>query len=303
MQHLLPGTCELIRELLQRLRRGELFDNPKLKRLADQAFGGSRGQRKYTPRDAYDAFEAAVNQHLLEDLAPGLLANDQKALPDLRRFLQRLPTQSDRTLEQTDFQQFSTPPTLAFVVAQLGDLRAEDVVLEPSAGTGSLALWPKVIGARLIANEISPRRRALLHMALGIEAFAFDAEMIDDLLPAEMQPDVVLMNPPFSATGGRVQRNHPKYGLRHIESALHRLRPGGRLVAIAGEPLGFHRSTFSEWWQNLANRFTVRANLGVPGKEYQKYGTNAGLQILVIDKVGSTPGNTWQEQLDQIRWG
>ncbi len=303
MQDLLPGTCEFIREVLQRLRQGEWFNNSKLTRMAEKAFGGSRSQGRYTPRDAYDAFEAALHQYLGEDLASSFLANDAQALPELCRLLKRLPTQSDRTLEQTDFQQFSTPPTLAFVVAQLGDLRSDDVVLEPSVGTGSLALWPRVIGARVVANEISPRRRALLQIALGIEASAFDAEMIDDLLPAEIVPDVVLMNPPFSATAGRVQRNHPKYGFRHIESALSRLRPGGRLVAIAGEPLGLHRSTFSEWWQNLANRFTVRANLGVPGKEYQKYGTNAGLQILVIDKIGSTPGNTWQEQLDQIRWG
>ncbi len=41
-QELLPGTHELIRELIQRLNAGESFDNPKLKCLAEHAFGGTR---------------------------------------------------------------------------------------------------------------------------------------------------------------------------------------------------------------------------------------------------------------------
>jgi hypothetical protein len=293
----------LLRDLLLRLHRGDSLDNQKLRRAAEEAFGGTRAQGIYTPRDAYDALEAAVNQLLLENLAAPLLSIPAEALAELRKLLARLPTQCDRTTEQTELQQFSTPPTHAFLVAHLADLRKDDTVLEPSAGTGSLAAWPLAIGARVIANEINPRRRALLRMALGIEAYGFDAEMIDDLLPAEVVPDVVLMNPPFSATGGRVQQNHPRYGVRHIESALQRLKPGGRLVAIAGEAVSFHRATFTEWWQGVANAYTVCANFGISGKEYQKYGTNAFVQVLVIDKTGPTSGGTWQEQLDAICWG
>ena len=39
----------------------------------------------------------------------------------LRPLLQRLPRQSDRTLEQIELQQFSTPPMLAYFVARLLD--------------------------------------------------------------------------------------------------------------------------------------------------------------------------------------
>ena len=74
----------------------------------------------------------------------------------LRPLTKRLPRQSDRTLEQTELQQFSTPPTLAYLAARILNPQADDIVLEPSAGTGSLAIWPRAIGAQVICNEIKP---------------------------------------------------------------------------------------------------------------------------------------------------
>src|SRR3546814_3150426 len=60
-----------------------------------------------------------------------------------------------------------------------------------------------------------------------------DAASINDRLPAAIRPTVVLMNPPFSAVA-HVDRRMQDAGLRHIASALARLEPGGRLVAISG---------------------------------------------------------------------
>lgn len=39
------------------------------------------------------------------------------------------------------------------------------------SGTGSLAIWPRSIGAQSICNEINPRRNALLTQELGFEAY------------------------------------------------------------------------------------------------------------------------------------
>ena len=110
------------------------------------------------------------------------------------------------------------------------------------------------------------------------------------------------MNPPFSATGGRVAKHSAHYGARHIESALRRLQQGGRLVAITGEGMRFQVSAFSEWWQRIAKAYNVRANLHLNGNEYGKYGTTFDLQLLVIDKTGQTPGHNWKEQLENIVW-
>ena len=296
---------ELIAELEERIEDGEPFDNPKLTRTAERVFGGSRAQGRYTPRDAYDALEIAVNNYLLEKHASELMQMDvAEALASvLRPLMRRLPRQTDRTLEQNELQQFSTPPTLAYVAARLLNPKPDDIVLEPSAGTGSLAIWPRAVNAKVICNETSLRRFSLLRCVLNFDALPLDAEFIDDLLPAEIQPTAVLMNPPFSSTSGRVKSTNPIYGARHVASALRRLKDGGRLVAIVSEAMSFHHPSFSEWWQRIACLCNIRANLTLDGKEYAKYGTAPDVQILVIDKTGATPGANWQEQLKQISWG
>jgi hypothetical protein len=136
----------------------------------------------------------------------------------------------------------------------------------------------------------------LLDQILGFETHAVDAEFIHDLLDSEIRPTAVLMNPPFSATGGRVSANRMIYGARHVESALRRLQQGGRLVAIASEAMSFTRPAFSAWWKALATTYNVRANFHLSGNEYG-YGTSYGLQILIIDKTGPTPGDNWSSGL------
>jgi tRNA G10 N-methylase Trm11 len=220
----------------------------------------------------------------------------------LRPLLSRLPRQSDRTREQVLLQQFSTPPALAYIAARLLNASPTDIVLEPSAGTGSLAVWPRAIGARVVCNEISPRRRTLLDQILGFETHAVDAEFIHDLLDSEVRPTAVLMNRPFSATGGRVSANRMIYGARHVESTLRRLEEGGRLVAIASEAMSFTRHAFTDWWKVLTTTYRVRANFHLSGNEYGKYGTSYGLQILIIDKTGPTRGNNWEQRLGNINW-
>lgn len=302
--HLLPGTESLIEEIERHLTAGEAINNPMLTETADRVFGGSRAQGTYTPRDAYDALETAVNNLLLEGRAERLMQMSfADAIADLRQLTQQLPRQSDRTFEQTQFQQFSTPPTIAFLAAKCLNTRSTDTVLEPSAGTGSLAIWPRAIGSRVVCNEINSKRRALLRDVLGFETHQHDAEFIDDLLDAQIQPSAILMNPPFSSTGGRVAHNSTVYGARHVESAMRRLRDGGRLVAIMGEGLSLDKPAFSDWWKRMARLYNVRANLRIDGKEYGKYGTTFDIQIIVIDKDGPTPGDNWTNQLGNIRWG
>jgi predicted RNA methylase len=296
---------ELVTELEERIEYGEPFDNPKLTRTADRVFGGTRAQGKYTTRDAYDAVEIAVNNYLLEKHAAELMRMDvtEGLASVLRPLMQRLPRQTDRALEQNELQQFSTPPTQAYFAARLLNPKPGDLVLEPSAGTGSLAIWPHALGAKVICNETNLRRFSLLRCVLNFAALPLDAEFIDDLLPAEIQPTAVLMNPPFCSTSGRVRSTNPIYGARHVASALRRLKEGGRLVAIVSEAMSFHHPSFREWWQRIASLCNIRANLTLDSKEYAKCGAAPDVQMLVIDKTGATPGVTWHEQLSNVSWG
>jgi len=223
----------------------------------------------------------------------------------LRELQGQMPRQSDRTDEAIEMQQFSTPPELAFVATYVsaGWRTGPGVdTLEPSAGTGSLATMMLLGGMSVTANETAPRRAQLLREQ-GFTTTEHDAEFLHSVLPMEIQPDIIVMNPPFSATGGRTASHATKYGAKHVKEALARLRQGGRLVAIVGQGMAYNKPTFSEWWDRIGDQYTIRANVGMSGKHYAKWGTSFGQQLLVIDKTGPTPGKTVAERMESIIMG
>lgn len=257
------------------------FDNKAVSQLAREIFGSSAGYA----RDAYDAAEAGFNIYLKRI---GFDLQDSKAAIDwLLAEQARLPLQSRRDQKQIEFQQFSTPPAQALVVVKAAALRPGMTVLEPSAGTGNIAVLARLASAHVDTNEIDQRRRNLLTLQ-GFEPTAFDAERLDNQLPAEKRYHAIVMNPPFSATGGRVNGHRTAFGARHIEQALLRLRLGGRLVAIVGRGMALDRPAFRTWWTEITGRYHLRANIGIDGKEYAKFGTTFDNQIIVIDHDGPT---------------
>lgn len=282
--------------LIKYISKGQDFNSGKLFELADKHYGGTQGEGKYTVKDAYDAMELAVNRYLISaDFikdANGNAAKAREVLSKLEELLKHLPTQTKRTEEMDMFQQFSTPPNIAYLAAWCANVSDSDVVLEPSAGIGGLALWPKAWGATVYGNELSTRRLAFLN-ELGLDGtFNLNAEQIDNLLPDNIKPSVVIMNPPFSSTAGRTSRNDTANAKRHIQQALDRLEDGGRLVAIVGRGMANDASAFKSWWNELREEYGIRANVRVDGRNYHKYGTDFDIQLVVIDKTGPQMGTT-----------
>lgn len=277
-------------EVRKLIEDGIAFTNTRLFEISNKAYGGTMAQGAYTVKDAYDGMELAVNQYLLQsDLVKegnGDAETAKKTLAKLQALLRKLPTQTKRTAEMESYQQFSTPPNIAYLAAWTANVNSNDVVLEPSAGIGGLALWPKAWGATVYGNELSERRLAFLNQ-LGLDGtFNLNAEQINNLLPDEIKPTTIIMNPPFSSTAGRTATNKTANAKRHIEQALDRLEDGGRLVAILGNGMEDSAPAFRAWWNDLRREYSVRANIRIDGENYKKYGTTFDVQLVVIDKTG-----------------
>ena len=272
-------------------KSGDKLTSKQLFDITDTAFGGTQGKGTYNVKQAYDAMEYGFNKFILEN-GDKFKMNPAKALEvvrELKRLTNLLPTQTKRTKEQEDFQQFSTPPALAYIVNLAADLWANDVVLEPSAGTGGLAVFAKAAGVKKVyVNELSDSRMKYLKKLEFDDYFSEDAIQLDNILPDSIKPTRVIMNPPFSATGGRLKQSNSLYSAKHVESALERLENNGRLVAIVGRGMSMSSPTFKKWWSDILKEYTVRANIEVSGKEYAKYGTTFDNRVLVIDKIGQT---------------
>lgn len=234
----------------------------------------------------HELLETAVNLHLSEKLNPPSLQNEKEKLRTfkfLTEIMGLMPPQSWRSNEQTIFQQFSTPPAIAFVMAQILKPEKGKSTLEPSAGTGSLAVWLKIAGCLTFVNEISERRRELLKIQ-NYEPTKVDAEFLNDLLPAEIKPDFVLMNPPFSLTGGRCKKSDSNFGFRHVKSALARLKEGGRLVALLGSDTVTKTAKGRIFLSEITDEYDLKAVITLPKNAFYKYGTNFQTCIVCIKK-------------------
>ena len=174
-----------------------------------------------------------------------------------------------------------------------------DRVLEPSAGTGALCVFALATGATVHANELSERRAdllaVLLHEAGQDPADTLtreNADHLDALLPPAVRADVVVMNPPFSRTAGRLgSRRVPTVGTGHVLQALRRLDVGGRLVAILSAGVRRGKPTHQAFFEAVdADPFRLRADVEVGGAVYRPYGTSVRTRLLVVDRV---PGNSF----------
>ncbi len=234
----------------------------------------------------HEIAETALNLLILKKYGRDLLAStdpSEAVLTVLRPLQKQLPTQTWRSETQIAYQQFSTPVPIAYLAANLLNIRPDETVLEPSCGTGCLAVWAFAAGAKVITNEIDPRRRRAAS-ALGFEPYSVDAEFIDDLLPGHLLPDIVLANPPFSSTGGRVKNNSLDFGFRHIESALRRLKKGGRFAVILGENGSPRSRNGNRFWQYISPEIQVRASIELPGREFYSNGTSVKTTLILGTK-------------------
>ena len=133
-------------DLLVCLSRGRGLTAGVLRDAMTSAFGGSDAEGAWVWKDAYDAAEAAVvlfvrryGVAMRREAGPG--PGGPAAMLDMLQRLAALePSHTRRSEEQVRLQQFSTPLPLAYVAAQAAAIRPGDRVLEPSAGTGFLAV-------------------------------------------------------------------------------------------------------------------------------------------------------------------
>jgi predicted RNA methylase len=273
--------------LLDRLALGRAVDTPALRAAMCDAFGGSDAEGAWDWKTGYDACEAAAVL-FLRRFGPGMRgrAGSPKALlAMLAKVAALLPSHTRRSEESQALQQFSTPIALGFAAATAAAIIPGDLVLEPSAGTGLLAIFAELAGGRLTLNELAETRAALLgRLFPGVPVTRHDAAQIDDHLDLAVRPSVVLMNPPFSVAA-HVEGRVADAAFRHVTSALARLADGGRLVAITGASLAPENPAWRESFVHLQRRGRVVLSAAIDGSVYARHGTTIDIRLTVIDRL------------------
>ncbi len=272
------------RAMMPNLARGRALDRKLVGNTMSMMFGGSDAQGLWTWRDAYDAMEVALVLQLrrlapqigrVED-APAEIAAMLSALSDLTM------THTRRSEEQVELDQFSTPPALGVIAIAAAQIRPGDRVLEPSAGTGLLAVLAEACGATVELNEFSAHRAALLDAVFPLaDRTRHDAAYLPDLLSNSGSFHAVVSNPPFQVID------------QHLKASLQTLADGGRLSAIV--PTSFFNN--SDALAALTANGRVVAAIAFPDRAFAKHGTSVTTGLIVIDRVAG--GEPWDGSVYQ----
>ena len=268
------------------LAHGFQIDALRLRLEMERAFGGSDAMGAWDWKLAYEACEVALVLFLRKFGSPLLARAGSPAalLPILAKVSNLLPTHTRRSEEMERFQQFSTPLPMGLAALAAAQISMGDLVLEPSAGTGLLAILAEIAGGSLVLNELADTRADLLRqLFLGRPVTSFDAAQIDDHLDASIRPSVILMNPPFSAVAN-VDTRSMEATARHIRSSLARLVSGGRLVAITGAGFAPDAPAWGASFAKLTDTAHLVFTSAVAGAAFAKHGTSFETRISVFDK-------------------
>ena len=281
------SILDVAQQLLDYLERGQRIDAAILRAAMEAAFGASDTSGAWDWKAAYEACEIATVL-FLRKYGKALFrkaASPAVRLSALGKIAGLLPTHTRRSEESQALQQFSTPAPLGLAAVAASSIAAGDIVLEPSAGTGLLAVLAEISGGSLLLNELAETRADLLAALFpAVAVTRFDAAQIDDHLAPGATPSVVLMNPPFSAMAnvtGRVA----DAAYRHVASALARLADGGRLVAITGANFSPDHPAWAAAFVRLQERGRIVFTAAVDGSVYAKHGTTIDTRLTVIDKL------------------
>ena len=275
--------------LLPILEAGRPLEAATLRDAMTEAFGASDAEGGWLWKDAYEAAEAACVL-FLQRYGRGMRRTCGAGATGPRRMLAMLeavaalePSHTRRSEEQVRLQQFSTPLPLAYAALQAAAIRPGDVVLEPSAGTGMLAVMAECAlgegaAGNLHLNEYAQTRARLLTSLFPQSVVtAFNAESIADRL-RDVRPTVVLMNPPFSATPG-VDRSRHDADLRHVRSAASMLPPGGRLVTITSA-----HCVLGDAVGRLDPPARCVFTMAIDGRAYARRGTGFDTRLTVLER-------------------
>lgn len=267
-----PNIVAAARALLPHLGRSRPLDKRLISSAMEICFNGTDAEGAWSWRDAYDAVEAALVLQMRR-LAPqiGRVEDEPGQIAAMLEQLTALaPTHTRRSEEQVELDQFSTPPALAALAVAAAQIRPGDLVLEPSAGTGLMAVVAEACGGVVHLNEISAHRACILDGLFGgAPRTRHDAAYLPDLIRASGSFHAAVTNPPFQHLEA------------HLEATLRILADGGRMAAIVPARLFEDREALAR----LERQGSVRAAIVFPERAYAKHGTFVRTGLLILDRV------------------
>lgn len=171
---------------------------------------------------------------------------------------------------------FATPEPLGQKAMDWLNLRESEEVLEPSAGSGSIAMWvPNTANITMIEPSYD------LYAKLTARVISGNPKAIQDTFENHHlvnKYDGIAMNPPYGSNSADAWN--------HTEKGLHHLRVGGRLITIVPNGPSLNKR-MDKWMEEdkESKNYALRGKLFLPSVTFSQAGTGVNTQVLIFDKI------------------
>lgn len=189
---------------------------------------------------------------------------------DPTELLNQIANGGNRNLKK-EFQFFGTPDALADRLVDLAELREGHYILEPSAGQGAIikAINRHIRGEEIFCFELMPLNQIFLRK------LSYVVILGEDFLLSKhnKQFDRIIANPPFSKN----------QDVDHILKMYEVLKPGGRIVSIAGKHWQYSSNKKEKAFRDWLDKVEAKI-IEIEAGEFKESGTSVATVIIVINK-------------------
>ncbi len=130
-----PLVVTAAKAMALQLAAGSALSRSDINRIMTDHFGGTDALGAWSVRDAHAALELAQIHYFQGSEHISLSTPIEEADQFFCGLDARVPTQTNRSDEQIEWQQFATPPRLAWLAARACGLMPNELVLEPSTAS------------------------------------------------------------------------------------------------------------------------------------------------------------------------
>lgn len=159
---------------------------------------------------------------------------------DARDAMEQVILTGEITVPQ-DFGYFPTPAPIVERLLSHAEIRQEHCVLEPSAGTGAIALPLLQAAKNVDCIELLPKHVEELRKLLPPNTIIEERDFLS--VEPQRKYDRVVMNPPFAKQAD----------ILHVLHALKFLKPSGRLVSVMSAGVSFRENRLTAEFRALVD--------------------------------------------------
>jgi len=176
-----------------------------------------------------------------------------------------------------DYGFFETPAPIVARLIEAAGIQLGMKVLEPSAGTGNIAVEALRCTPWVDCVELQPDKAATLRQRLAKQSpTAFCVVTTGDFLattPGDLgtRYDRVVMNPPFARQAD----------IQHVRHALTFLKPGGRLVAVMAAGVEFRLDRNAQFLRAVVG-YSGGSIERLPERSFRESGTDVNTCLVTI---------------------